>query len=90
MTAAEAQVKQQQRGWNREAMARRVFMSARLFGAGEAHDLGLLARVVAPEDLDACIEKALAGLEVILLGVDHHHTGRFEAGCGHALDAVIG
>jgi methylglutaconyl-CoA hydratase len=38
------------------AKARRVFMSSRLFGAEEAHDLNLLARVVAPEDLDAAIE----------------------------------
>ncbi|GAB4263479.1 MAG: crotonase/enoyl-CoA hydratase family protein [Pararhodobacter sp.] len=38
------------------AMARRVFMSARLFKADEAVALGLLARAVAPEDLDAAIE----------------------------------
>lgn len=38
------------------AKARRVFMSARLFGADEARDLGLLAKVVAPEALDAAIE----------------------------------
>lgn len=39
-----------------EAMARRVFMSARLFGAEEAVALGLLARAVDPEDLDDAIE----------------------------------
>jgi len=39
-----------------EARARRVFMSARLFGADEARDLGLLARVVAPEALETAIE----------------------------------
>jgi len=39
-----------------EAMARRVFMSARLFDADEAQTLGLLARVVAPAALDAAIE----------------------------------
>ncbi|KPQ08115.1 MAG: methylglutaconyl-CoA hydratase [Rhodobacteraceae bacterium HLUCCA12] len=39
-----------------EAMARRVFMSARLFDADEAVSLGLLARAVAPDDLDAAIE----------------------------------
>lgn len=39
-----------------EAMARRVFMSARLFGADEAVTLGLLARAVPTEDLDAAIE----------------------------------
>jgi len=39
-----------------EAMARRVFMSARLFDAPEAVTLGLLARAVAPEDLDTAIE----------------------------------
>lgn len=39
-----------------EAMARRVFMSARLFEADEAVTLGLLARAVEPEALDAAIE----------------------------------
>jgi len=39
-----------------EAMARRVFMSARLFGAEEAVTLGLLARAVDPGDLDAAVE----------------------------------
>ncbi|MFN4101821.1 MAG: crotonase/enoyl-CoA hydratase family protein [Pararhodobacter sp.] len=38
------------------AMARRVFMSARLFDAEEAVTLGLLARTVAPEALDDAIE----------------------------------
>jgi len=40
-----------------EGRARRVFMSARLFGAAEAFDLGLLARVVPANDLDAAIER---------------------------------
>jgi methylglutaconyl-CoA hydratase len=39
-----------------EARARRVFMSARLFGADEAERLGLLARVVPPEDLAEAVE----------------------------------
>ncbi|WP_209504456.1 MULTISPECIES: crotonase/enoyl-CoA hydratase family protein [unclassified Ruegeria] len=39
-----------------EARARRVFMSARLFDAPEAVDLGLLARVVSPEQLATAIE----------------------------------
>lgn len=39
-----------------EGMARRVFMSARLFGADEAVTLGLLARSVAPEALDEAVE----------------------------------
>ena len=39
-----------------EAMARRVFMSARLFGAVEAVTLGLLARAVPAEELDAAVE----------------------------------
>jgi methylglutaconyl-CoA hydratase len=43
-----------------EAMARRVFMSARLFDAEEAVRLGLLARVVAPEDLDMAVEEEVA------------------------------
>ncbi len=38
------------------AVARRVFMSARLFDTAEAVELGLLARAVAHGDLDAAIE----------------------------------
>lgn len=37
------------------AAARRVFMSGRIFGAEEAQALGLLARSVAPVDLDAAV-----------------------------------
>ena len=40
-----------------EARARRVFMSARLFEAGEAKELGLLSRVVLAEALDTAIER---------------------------------
>ncbi len=43
-----------------EAMARRVFMSARLFGAAEAVTLGLLARAVPEADLDAAVEAEVA------------------------------
>lgn len=43
-----------------EAMARRVFMSARLFGADEAVRLGLLAQAVPAADLDAAIEAEVA------------------------------
>ncbi|MFN3954927.1 MAG: crotonase/enoyl-CoA hydratase family protein [Pararhodobacter sp.] len=39
-----------------EAMARRVFMSARLFDADEAVKLGLLAQAVEAADLDAAVE----------------------------------
>lgn len=39
-----------------EGRARRVFMSARLFGAEEAKDLGLAAKVVSADALDAAIE----------------------------------
>ncbi|MEM7189051.1 MAG: crotonase/enoyl-CoA hydratase family protein [Pseudomonadota bacterium] len=39
-----------------EGMARRVFMSARLFGAEEAVTLGLLASAVEPADMDEAIE----------------------------------
>jgi methylglutaconyl-CoA hydratase len=38
-----------------EGRARRVFMSARLFEAREAAELGLLAKVVPAEDLDAAV-----------------------------------
>jgi methylglutaconyl-CoA hydratase len=43
-----------------EAMARRVFMSARPFAAEEAVTLGLLARAVEPEDLDNAVEGEVA------------------------------
>lgn len=43
-----------------EAMARRVFMSARVFGADEAVALGLLAKAVTPDDLDAAVEAEVA------------------------------
>lgn len=39
-----------------EGRARRVFMSARLFGAAEAMDLGLLSRAVPEAELDAAVE----------------------------------
>lgn len=39
-----------------EAMARRVFMSARLFGADEAVTLGLLAKAVPEDVLDEAVE----------------------------------
>ncbi len=42
------------------ARARRVFMSARIFGASEAVDLGLLARAVPSGDLDTAIEREVA------------------------------
>ena len=42
-----------------EGKARRVFMSARIFGAEEARDLDLAARVVSVYDLDAAIEKEI-------------------------------
>jgi methylglutaconyl-CoA hydratase len=43
-----------------EGRARRVFMSARLFDAHEAVDLGLLARIVPADTLDAAIEAEVA------------------------------
>lgn len=43
-----------------EANARRVFMSGRRFGAEEAVELGLLARVVAADDLDVAVEAEVA------------------------------
>ena len=43
-----------------EGYARRVFMSARLFDAGEAVSLGLAARAVSPDLLDEAIEREIA------------------------------
>ena len=43
-----------------EGKARRVFMSARIFDATEAQQLGLVAKVVAEAELDAEIEAEIA------------------------------
>ena len=43
-----------------QGMARRVFMSSRLFPAEEAVQLGLAARAVPAEDLDAAVEAEVA------------------------------
>lgn len=43
-----------------EARARRVFMSARLFGAAEAVELGILAKIVPVADLDAAVEAEIS------------------------------
>jgi methylglutaconyl-CoA hydratase len=43
-----------------EGPARRVFMSARLFGAAEAERLGLVARVVAAGELDPAVDAEVA------------------------------
>ncbi|MFO6465969.1 crotonase/enoyl-CoA hydratase family protein [Jannaschia sp. KMU-145] len=43
-----------------EGRARRVFMSSRRFDAAEAVDLGILARVVEPDELDAAVEAEVA------------------------------
>ena len=43
-----------------EGMARRVFMSSRVFGAAEAVSLGLLAKAVPEGDLDAAVEAEVA------------------------------
>ncbi|WP_380058436.1 crotonase/enoyl-CoA hydratase family protein [Falsihalocynthiibacter sp. SS001] len=43
-----------------EAMARRVFMNARIFDGKEAADLGILSRAVTAEDLDEQVEAEVA------------------------------
>ena len=43
-----------------EGFARRIFMSGRIFGAEEARELGIVARVVAETDLDAAVEAEIA------------------------------
>ncbi len=43
-----------------EGMARRVFMSSRIFDAQEAREIGLVAQVVAADDMDAAIEAQVA------------------------------
>jgi methylglutaconyl-CoA hydratase len=43
-----------------EALARRVFMNSRIFLGAEAAELGILAKAVATEDLDAAVEAEVA------------------------------
>lgn len=43
-----------------EGNARRVFMSARIFGAAETASLGVVARAVPTDDLDAAVEAEVA------------------------------
>jgi len=43
-----------------EGMARRVFMSARAFDAGEARGLGLVAELASADTLDAAVERQVA------------------------------
>ena len=43
-----------------EARARRVFFSGRLFSAQEAVELGVLARIVQPDQLDDAIEQEIS------------------------------
>ena len=43
-----------------EARARRVFFSGRLFAAQEAVELGVLSRIVAPDQLDDAIEQEIS------------------------------
>jgi methylglutaconyl-CoA hydratase len=45
-----------------ERAARRYFLTAERFDAAEAHRLGLIHQVTAPEDLDAAVERMLAAL----------------------------
>lgn len=63
-----------------EAMARRVFMSSRVFGAQEAVTLGIIAKAVDPADLDAavaaevapylgCAPKAVSAAKLMLRGL---------------------
>lgn len=43
-----------------EGIARRIFMSARLFEAAEAREIGLVAEIAASDALDAAVEKYVA------------------------------
>ena len=43
-----------------EGRARRVFMSARIFGAAEAAELGIVAKAVPADGLDAAVEAEIA------------------------------
>jgi methylglutaconyl-CoA hydratase len=58
-----------------EGKARRVFMSARLFGADEAQRLGIVARVAEPANLDAAVDEEVAPY----LSVAPHAVGAAKA-----------
>ncbi len=71
-----------------EGHARRVFMSARIFGAEEARDLGIVARVLPEDELDAAVEAEV----VPYLGVAPGAVGRAKAlarSLGPRIDATV-
>jgi len=71
-----------------EARARRVFMSGRLFGAEEAVALGLLARAVAPEDLEAAVEAEVTPYLACAPGAVAHAKALARA-LGPAIDETV-
>ncbi|WP_299815075.1 crotonase/enoyl-CoA hydratase family protein [uncultured Jannaschia sp.] len=71
-----------------EGVARRVFMSARLFEAAEAAELGLVARAAPEADLDAAVEAEVAPYLSVAPGA----VGRAKAlarSLGPRIDAAV-
>lgn len=80
-----------------EGRARQVFMSARIFTALEAENLGIVSNTVRPEDLDACVEDevasylacapgAVAEAKALALALG---TAPDEAAVGRSIDALV-
>ncbi len=80
-----------------EAAARRVFMSSRRFGAAEAQTLGIVAKVVAPADLDAAVEAEVVpyldcapGAVAAAKALAQRLGGNIDADAvAHSIDALI-
>ena len=71
-----------------EGRARRVFMSARIFGAAEAAELGILARAVPEAELDDAVEAEIAPYLSVAPGA----VGRAKAltrALGPRIDAAV-
>lgn len=71
-----------------EAMARRVFMSSRRFEADEAVTLGIIARAVAPDALDALVEREIAAYLACAPGAVAEAKALARA-CGPVIDADL-
>lgn len=71
-----------------EALARRVFMSGRLFDAREAVTLGLLARTVPGDGLDAAVEAEVAPYLATAPGATARAKGLLRR-LGPAIDAAV-
>lgn len=78
------------------AKARRYFLNGRTFDAGEAVDLGLLDRAVAPDALDAAVQEevdlvlqcAPGAVRTIKRLIDYVDRHEFEDNCMYTVDRI--